>query len=68
MIRISVDTTRCIGAGQCVLTAPEVFDQDDNGFVTVIDPEQADGPPEEVARLRTASVICPSQSITLHED
>jgi ferredoxin len=26
----------CGGAGRCVLAAPEVFDQDDNGLVVVL--------------------------------
>lgn len=67
MIRIDVNAKRCIGAGQCVLTAPDVFDQNDNGFVLVLDVEHPDGPPESVERLRMATVLCPSQSITLHE-
>ncbi|MEO6086868.1 MAG: ferredoxin [Umezawaea sp.] len=66
-MRIDVDVKRCIGAGQCVLTAPDVFDQNDNGFVEVLDVEQPSEPPESVERLRMATVICPSQSITLHE-
>ncbi|MGW5121613.1 ferredoxin, partial [Streptomyces noursei] len=37
-MRITVDTGRCVGAGQCVLTAPDLFDQDDDGLVTVLDP------------------------------
>ena len=28
MTRIVADTTRCVGAGQCVLTDPTTFDQD----------------------------------------
>jgi ferredoxin len=28
-MRVSVDRGRCCGSGNCVMTAPEVFDQDD---------------------------------------
>ena len=29
-MRVIVDKELCIGAGQCVVTAPDVFDQDDD--------------------------------------
>lgn len=63
-MRISVDTDRCVGAGQCVLSAPDVFDQDDMGIVLVL-AEPADEPAWEAARQ--AGVICPSQAITVSE-
>jgi ferredoxin len=63
-VRISVDTDRCVGAGQCVLSAPDVFDQDDLGIVMVL-AEPADEPAREAARQ--AGVICPSQAITVGE-
>jgi ferredoxin len=65
MVRISVDEDRCVGAGQCVLSAPEIFDQDDDGVVTVIDPRPGESTLDDV---RQASEICPSRAITLHED
>ena len=41
MIKIHVDEHKCVGAGQCVMTAPQVFDQreDPSAYVTVILPE-----------------------------
>jgi ferredoxin len=42
-MRINADRDVCIGFGNCVLTAPEVFDQDDDGLVEVLDPEPAPG-------------------------
>ncbi|GAA2977877.1 ferredoxin [Streptomyces fulvorobeus] len=63
-MRIRVDTDRCVGAGQCVLSAPDVFDQDDLGIVMVL-AEPADEPAREAARQ--AGVICPSQAITVGE-
>lgn len=64
MVHISVVPDRCIGAAQCVLTAPDVFDQDDDGFVEVLD-ERPEGPQGEKARM--ASKICPSQSIVVED-
>lgn len=37
-MKISVDTEKCCGAGQCVLVAPEIFDQDEDGIVILLDP------------------------------
>ncbi|MGX7672294.1 ferredoxin [Plantactinospora sp. DSM 117369] len=63
-MRITADLDRCVGAGQCVLTEPTVFDQrDDDGTVIVLrsDPEDA----ETIGRVREAIRICPSQALAL---
>jgi ferredoxin len=62
MVRISVETDRCVGAGQCVLTAPDIFDQDDFGIVRVLT-EPGDAETWEAAVQ--AGHICPSQAITV---
>ncbi|MFF9909558.1 ferredoxin [Streptomyces sp. NPDC013457] len=61
--QLSVDRGRCIGAGMCAMTAPEVFDQDDDGLVLLLDtePRAADR-----AAARMAAGVCPSGAITLH--
>ncbi len=57
-MKIVVDRERCVGAGMCVLTAPEVFDQDDeDGKVKVLDPE-----PDDVA---DAVQLCPAAAIAI---
>lgn len=60
--RVLADRDRCVGAGNCVLTLPEVFDQDDNeGLVVVLDPE----PPAETTDLVDRAVqLCPSGAIS----
>lgn len=58
---ISADRDRCVGGGQCVLAAPEVFDQDDDGLVVVL---QEDPPPELAGDVRTAAKLCPARVIT----
>jgi ferredoxin len=64
-MRISVDTNRCVGAGQCVLTAPEFFDQNDDAIVQVL----SDTPDESARKLVTHAVeLCPSGAITVHDD
>jgi ferredoxin len=64
-MRITVDTDRCVGAGQCVLNAPEVFDQDEDGLVALLTAEPAE---QERHSARQASRLCPSRAITVHGD
>lgn len=62
-MRVVVDRDRCRGAGQCALTAPEVFDQsEDDGTVVVLDEEPA---PELETKVRRAAQLCPNSVITL---
>ncbi|MGW0777301.1 ferredoxin [Streptomyces sp. NPDC002835] len=64
-MRITVDTDRCIGAGQCVLSAPGVFDQDEDGLVLV---RGSDPAPEDHDTVYQAGDLCPAHAITVHED
>jgi ferredoxin len=64
-MHITVDIGRCIGAGQCVLAAPEVFDQREDGLVTVLDSDPA--APADQDAVRRADRHCPSGVIHLHE-
>ncbi len=44
-MRVQVDREVCNGAGNCVLTVPEVFDQDDDdGLVTLLPAEPPPAP------------------------
>jgi ferredoxin len=63
MTRIVADTTRCVGAGQCVLTDPTTFDQDSTrGTVMLLRDELPD---EVVAAARQAQSLCPSRALSL---
>ncbi|MFD8023022.1 ferredoxin [Streptomyces lavendulae] len=64
-MRISVDQGRCIGAGQCALTAPRVFTQDDDGMGEVL-PGREDGHGSPL--VREAARACPVSAITVEED
>jgi ferredoxin len=47
----------------CVLTAPEVFDQDnEDGRVVLLEPAP---PPRHHVALRQAAEVCPSGAITI---
>ncbi|MER7343114.1 ferredoxin [Streptomyces sp. NPDC000075] len=60
--RPSVDRERCIGAGMCAMTAPDVFDQDDEGLVVLL---EAEPDAARLAAARMAAGVCPSGAITL---
>ncbi|MEU4654028.1 ferredoxin [Streptomyces sp. NPDC023723] len=64
-MKITVDEEKCCGAGQCVLIAPEVFDQrDEDGIVVLL----ADAPPaERHTAVREAAGVCPAAAIHLDE-
>jgi ferredoxin len=63
MTRIVADTTRCVGAGQCVLTDPTTFDQDGtHGTVMLL---RDDLPDEALAAARQAHYLCPSRALSL---
>lgn len=65
-MKITVDQSRCIGAGQCVLKAPMVFDQqEDDGLVILL---RESPPPEHQAAARIAARVCPAEVIHVHDD
>ncbi|WP_424215237.1 ferredoxin [Streptomyces sp. BI20] len=66
LVEISFVTDRCIGAGQCALTAPAVFTQDDDGFGALLpDPVSGDGPRAAGPLVREAARACPVSAITV---
>jgi ferredoxin len=64
-MRVRVDEDRCVGAGQCVLAAPDVFDQSDDDGIVVLLQER---PPAELHDdVRQAARVCPALAIELDE-
>lgn len=64
-MRIKADTGVCVGSGQCVLTEPAVFDQDDDGIVVLLTDQPGD---QAAARAREAVHLCPSQALSTVEE
>lgn len=64
-MHLNADTGRCVGAGQCVLTDPTVFDQRDDGVVVLVI-DRPDG--EAAQRARSAVALCPSGALSVTED
>lgn len=63
-MKLRVDAAKCCGSGQCVLAAPEVFDQDQDGIVILLVDEVAEG---EVADVNEAVFSCPTAAIEIVE-
>jgi ferredoxin len=59
-IHIEVDRGLCIGSGDCVDTAPDVFELDSEEKAVVVDP---DGAP--VDDILQAAANCPVSAITV---
>jgi ferredoxin len=57
-IEVTVDRSLCIGSGDCVDTAPDVFQLDDEDTAVVVDP---DGAPLD--DILTAAGNCPVSAI-----
>ncbi|WP_045739862.1 ferredoxin [Actinoplanes rectilineatus] len=64
-MRLQVDENRCISAGQCVLAAPDVFDQrESDGVVELL---EAHPPRQSWESSRTAAALCPASAIAVRE-
>lgn len=63
-MKIEIDYPKCIGAGQCVLEASEVFDQDDDGIVVLLDED----PAPHAAAVRSAAHACPARAIVVDRE
>lgn len=59
-IRVTADAGRCVVSSLCVYRAPAVFDQDDDGHVTLLDPRP---PVEHHEAVWRAARGCPTRAI-----
>jgi ferredoxin len=64
-VKVTIDFGKCISSGQCVLAAPEVFDQrEEDGLVELLD---AAPPAELAADVRQAAALCPALAILVED-
>jgi ferredoxin len=61
-VKVQADRDVCISAGNCVMVADAVFDQDEDGIVVVL---VADVPAGEEEHAREAVRLCPSQALRI---
>ncbi|WP_409331030.1 ferredoxin [Trujillonella humicola] len=59
MTHVLVDRDRCLASGVCEVTAPDVFELDDDGVLRVRQPAPGDPAVEEAVRA------CPSGALAL---
>ncbi|MFC4105795.1 ferredoxin [Micromonospora zhanjiangensis] len=62
-MRVEVDESRCVTAGQCVMAAPDVFDQREEDGVAVV--LVAAPGTERHEAVRQAAASCPGVAIRL---
>jgi len=62
-LKIEIDRERCIGAGDCVIEAPAVFELDSFGKAVLLDPASADKD-----RVLAAAESCPVDAIKVFDD
>jgi ferredoxin len=64
-MRIQVDYDKCSGLGMCEAEAPDLFEVQDDGSLTVLQ----DTPGEEhLEAARAACAACPTEALSLVED
>jgi ferredoxin len=65
-VRVRIDSEKCQGHGRCYDLAPELFDDDDEGFGQV----RGDGAvtPDNERQARLAVANCPERAIELIEE
>ncbi|ETB02044.1 ferredoxin [Mycobacterium avium subsp. paratuberculosis 10-5864] len=64
-MKVTVDQDLCASSGNCVMNAPEVFDQrDDDGVVVLLNPHPT---AEQAQGVRRAAAACPALAIRVEE-
>jgi ferredoxin len=64
-MKVTVDQNICASSGNCVMTAPEVFDQrEEDGVVVLLN---ANPPAEQAEGARRAAALCPALAIHIEE-
>jgi len=60
-MKVILDQDKCVGSGQCVMSAPDVFDQRDEDGIAVLQTQE----PSEDQRddVEQAARVCPALAI-----
>lgn len=65
-MKVSVDRASCASSGNCVMAAPEVFDQsEEDGTVVLLEAEPGN---DLHADVRNAADGCPARAIAVSEE
>lgn len=64
-MKVTVDQEKCCAGGNCVMLAPDVFDQRDSDGVVVL---LTDAPAQDLHdAVREAADVCPTAAISVDE-
>jgi ferredoxin len=61
-VKVEADREVCISAGNCVMAADAIFDQDEDGIVVLLVDDVPEG---EEDHAREAVRLCPSQALRI---
>ncbi|WP_055630023.1 ferredoxin [Streptomyces hirsutus] len=64
MSKAVIDTSKCVGHGQCAMMAPDVFDLDAGGYARTIAPELTG---DQRRDAEAAAMACPEQAIRVED-
>jgi ferredoxin len=64
-MRIVVDYNKCTGLGMCEAEAPDLFEVQDDGSLTVLDEKPGD---DQREALEAAVAACPTEALSIAED
>ena len=64
-MKVIADLNICIGAGQCVANAPDLFSQDDDTGLVVV--PMGDIPDAQREELEMAVYACPTRALSIAE-
>ncbi len=62
-MRVELDEPKCVASGQCVVAAPDVFDQRDEDGVAVVLEQHP--PQDQLDEVREAVAVCPAAALRL---
>lgn len=65
-MRIEADLDACVGSGLCALTAPTVFDQNEDDGRVLLRVREVD--PEDLELVKEAVESCPAAALVLLDD
>jgi ferredoxin len=66
-MKVTADREVCIGSGNCVFSAPAVFDQDDDEGLVVLLTAEVDPHGADADAVRDAVAHCPSGALRFVE-
>lgn len=56
-MRVNIDADKCIASGACVIANPDVFAQDDDGIIVLLQETPDEG---QRAKVLAAAAACPA--------